>query len=112
MISLVVPVYQEAANIQAFLSDVESHIHEAHEILIVYDFPEDNTLPAIAAMQPPCANVRLVHNQLGRGVVHALHAGFQASHGDVVVVLMADRSDEPSAVPVMARLIRGGADGV
>ena len=54
MISLVVPVYNEADNIQAFLRDVENAVKDAHEILIVYDFPEDNTLPAIAALTPPC----------------------------------------------------------
>jgi glycosyltransferase involved in cell wall biosynthesis len=112
MLSLVVPVYQEAANIQAFLRDVEEHVADPHEILIVYDFPEDNTLPAIAAIQPPCLNVRLVHNTLGRGVLHALRTGFKASTGDVIVVMMADRSDDPRDVAAMARLVREGADVV
>jgi glycosyltransferase involved in cell wall biosynthesis len=112
LITLVVPVYDEAANIQAFLRDVEIQLREPHEILIVYDFPEDNTLPAIAAMHPPCLCVQLVHNTLGRGVLNALKAGFQASRGDVVVVMMADRSDEPKDVAAMARLVREGADVV
>src|SRR5438105_1076166 len=112
MISLVVPVYQEAANIQAFLRAVEDQVHEPHEILLVYDFPEDNTLPAVAAMQPPCPNVLLVHNTLGKGVLNALKAGFKASRGDVVIVMMADRSDEPRDVAAMAQRVRGGADVV
>jgi glycosyltransferase involved in cell wall biosynthesis len=112
LISLVVPVFNEAANIQLFLRDLESQVHEPHETLIVYDFPEDNTLPAIAAMQPPCPNVRLVHNTLGKGVLNALKAGFQASCGDVVIVMMADRSDEPKDVAALARLVREGADVV
>src|SRR5579884_2337730 len=106
MISLVVPVYNEADNIQAFVREVESAVNEPHEILIVYDFPEDNTLPALAALTPPCPSVRLVHNTLGRGVLNALKAGFQASKGDVLLVMMADRSDEPAAVAEMARLVR------
>ncbi len=110
MISIVVPVYQEASNIQAFLRDLEGQVQEPHEVLIVYDFPEDNTLPAIAAMQRPCPKVRLIHNTLGRGVLNALKAGFHASRGDVVVVMMADRSDEPKDVAALARLIRAGAD--
>jgi glycosyltransferase involved in cell wall biosynthesis len=112
MISLVVPVYQEAANIQEFLRGVETAVREPHEIIIVYDFPEDNTLPAIAAMEPPCPSVRLVHNALGNGVLNALKAGLRASRGDVTVVMMADRSDEPQDVAAMAALIRGGADVV
>jgi len=112
LISLIVPVYQEAENIRAFLRDVQEQVYEPHEILIVYDFPEDSTLPAIAVMEPPCPSVRLVHNQLGKGVLNALKSGFQASRGDVVVVMMADRSDDAGDVTAMARLVRQGADVV
>jgi glycosyltransferase involved in cell wall biosynthesis len=112
LISIVVPVYQEAENIHAFVRDVEELLAEPHEILIVYDFPEDNTLPALAAMNPPSRNVRPVHNTLGRGVLNALKAGFQASRGDVIVVMMADRSDEPRDVAALAACIRQGADVV
>jgi glycosyltransferase involved in cell wall biosynthesis len=112
MISLVVPVFNEAENIVPFLRDVEGSVREAHEILLVYDFPEDTTLPAVIAMEPPCLYVRLVHNTLGRGVLNALKTGFKASRGDVVIVMMADRSDEARDVEPMARLVRGGADVV
>jgi dolichol-phosphate mannosyltransferase len=91
---------------------LQAAVHERHEILIVYDFPEDTTLPVIAGMDPPCADLRLVHNTLGRGVLNALKAGFQASSGDVVIVTMADRSDEPQTVEPMARLVRSGFDVV
>ncbi|OAI51387.1 glycosyl transferase family 2 [Planctomycetaceae bacterium SCGC AG-212-F19] len=112
MISIVVPVYNEAENIQPFLTDLEAALAQPHETLIVYDFPEDSTLPAIQAMEPACPDVRLVHNTLGKGVLNALKAGFQASTGDVVVVMMADRSDEPRDVAKMAALVREGADVV
>lgn len=112
LLSVVVPVYQEAENIQPFLRNLEDHVREPHEVLIVYDFPEDATLRAVAAMRPPCQNVRLVHNTLGNGVLNALKAGFRTSRGDVIVVMMADRSDEPDDVEQMARLIREGADVV
>jgi glycosyltransferase involved in cell wall biosynthesis len=112
MISIVAPVYNEADNIVPFLRNLEAQVKEPHETLVVYDFPQDDTLPAVAAMQPPCPNVRLVHNTLGRGVLNAIKAGFQASRGDVVVVMMADRSDEPRDVTGLARLIREGADVV
>jgi glycosyltransferase involved in cell wall biosynthesis len=112
LISLVVPVFNEAANIEPFLRDVQAQVEDPHEILIVHDFPEDTTLPAIAAMQPACPGVRLIHNTLGRGVLNALKAGFQASCGDVIIVMMADRSDEPRDVAGMARLVRAGCDVV
>src|SRR5260370_29268513 len=112
LISLVVPVYNEAENIQLFLRDVETYVQEPHETLVVYDFPEDTTLPAVAAMAPPCPSLRLIHNTLGRGALNALKAGFQAAKGDVVIVMMADRSDEPRDVQPMTALLRDGADVV
>lgn len=112
MISIVAPVFNEAENIQGFLRDVESAVREEHEIILVYDFAEDTTLPAVAALDPPCPSVRLVHNTLGRGVLNALKSGFAASKGEVVLVMMADRSDEPKDVAEMARLVREGADVV
>lgn len=111
-LSIVVPVYNEQENIQPFLRDLEQHVTEPHETLVVYDFPEDKTLPAIAAMNPPEPAVKLVHNTVGRGVLNALKAGFAVSTGDVVVVTMADRSDEPWDIPAMVALVRGGADVV
>jgi glycosyltransferase involved in cell wall biosynthesis len=112
LISVVVPVYNEKDNIQPFVRDLERALWEPHEIVIVYDFPEDNTLPALAAMEPQNARMRLVRNTLGKGVLNALKAGFGAARGDVIVVMMADRSDEPADVAAMAKLVRSGADVV
>ncbi len=110
LISIVAPVYNEAGNIAAFIKGIEDSVHEPHEILIVYDFPEDDTLPAIAAMHPPAHHVRLVHNTLGKGVLNAIKAGFAASKGDVVVFMAADCADDPRDVPTMVHLVRAGAD--
>jgi glycosyltransferase involved in cell wall biosynthesis len=109
--SIVVPVYQEAENIGPFLRDLERTLNGPHEILLVYDFPEDTTLPAVAAMRP-CPGVRFVRNELGRGVLNAIKAGFRASRGDVIVVMMADRSDDSADVAEMTNLVRNGADVV
>ncbi len=112
IISIVVPVYQEADNIVPYLRDLESSVSEDYEALIVYDFPEDNTIAAVNGMSPPPRGVKLVHNTLGRGVCNAIQAGFQAAKGDVILVMMADRSDRASDVPLMAEKIRQGADVV
>src|SRR5260370_38468176 len=95
MISLVVPVYNEADNIGPFLREVEAAVHEPHEILIVYDFPEDRTLPAVAALDPPVPSVPLGQNPLGPGVLNALKARFLARHGCRPIVVVAHRSAQP-----------------
>lgn len=113
LVSVVLPVYNEGENIAECLRRIASALAgHAHEILVCYDFEEDSTLPAIAAMPDRPASVRLVRNTLGRGAPKAMRAGFQAAAGDVVVTTMADLSDPPELIPRMAVLVRAGADVV
>jgi glycosyltransferase involved in cell wall biosynthesis len=112
LVSIVAPVYNEAENIAQFVRGIEANILEPHETLIIYDFPEDNTIPVIKSMGEEAKNVRLVHNTLGKGVLNAIKAGFAASKGDVIVFMAADCADEPADVPPMVKLIREGADVV
>lgn len=110
LISVVLPVYNEAENIAPCLRQLEAALaDQPHEILVCYDFDADSTLPAIAAMPDRPAAVRLIKNDLGRGVAKALQAGFHAARGDVVVSSMADLSDPPEIIPAMAAKIRAGS---
>ncbi|MBL8863798.1 MAG: glycosyltransferase [Planctomycetes bacterium] len=112
-ISVVLPVYNEAANIQACLRGLAAALEGVeHEILVCYDFEEDSTLPAIAAMEDAPKTLRLVRNDSGRGAANALRAGFRAATGDVVVTTMADLSDPPEVIPVMAEHLRQGGYAV
>jgi hypothetical protein len=113
-ISIVLPVYNEHENIAACLRGLWSALREHdHEILVCYDFDEDTTLPAIAAMPDKPPSVRLVKNSLGRGAAFAIRAGFDAARGDVAVTTMADLCDPPEVIPRMAEKVRvDGADVV
>jgi len=106
-ISIVLPVYNEAENITTCLERLQAALHEQeYEILVCYDFAEDTTLPAIEAMDSKPSTVRLIKNDLGPGVAFAMQAGIQAATGDVIVTMMADLSDPPEVIPLMAEKIR------
>jgi glycosyltransferase involved in cell wall biosynthesis len=107
LISVVVPVYNEAENIRSCLRGLWNALKEVpHEILICYDQEGDTTLPAIEDMLDRPPTVRLVKNDLGGGVACALRAGFQAARGDVVVSFMGDLSDPAEGILAMAEKIR------
>lgn len=112
LISVVIPVYNEGENIQVCVRRLTEALSDVpHELLVCYDFDEDTTLPALAAMPDKPGTLRLVRNSIGKGVANALIAGFAAARGDVVVTSMADLSDPPSVIPLMAAKIRDeGAD--
>jgi glycosyltransferase involved in cell wall biosynthesis len=82
------------------------------EILVVYDYAGDPTVPVVEALLEELPEVRLHHNDLGRGVLNALRAGFAEARAPFVVVTMADLSDDARDINRMYELARGGADVV
>jgi glycosyltransferase involved in cell wall biosynthesis len=112
--SVVVPVYNEGKNIAAYCREALSDFPPNYELLICYDFDGDDTLPALAALPPheKPAIVRPVLNTLGRGVRYAIEAGMRAAQAPVVVVSMADLSDDFRKVNEMVERAERGADVV
>lgn len=109
LVSLVIPVFNEAENILHVLGAVKANIEADHETLMVYDFEEDTTLPPAREFAQEYQQLRLVRNTLGPGALNALKTGLGESRGDVVVVTMADLSDDVTQIDEMADRIRKGA---
>ena len=109
--SVVVPVFHEAENIGPFCRAVREAFPPSYELLVCYDMEEDRTLPALAALpaEEKPALVRLVRNDLGRGVRYAIEAGMRAARAPVVIVTMADLSDDYRIVEDMVSRAEAGA---
>jgi len=111
-LSVVVPVFKEGESIVPVMRALDTAISAPHEIVIVYDFDEDPTVPVIARLHAESPVIRGLRNDLGRGVLNAMKAGIAASTGSYVLISMADGSDEPHVVDPMVALARDGADVV
>ena len=109
-LSVVMPVYNEADNIRPVLESFASTVRTPHEIVVVYDFDEDTTVPVVRALMATMPTVRLHKNELGRGVLNAMKTGMEAARAPLVLVSMADGSDELRDVDRMVALARTGAD--
>jgi dolichol-phosphate mannosyltransferase len=105
-VDFVMPVYNEGANIGRALGEIDRHVHLGKRVLIVYDSDEDDTLPVVQELAPCYPWVQLVRNQRGRGVLNAIRAGIDAATAQVVIITMADLSDDLEVVSEMVRLIR------
>jgi len=110
--SVVVPVFNEADNIGQYCLKARDTLPPDYELLICYDFDSDDTLGALAAISPQAKPpiVRLVKNSLGKGVRYAIEAGMKAAKAPVVLVMMADLSDDfPKAREMVARAEAGAS---
>jgi glycosyltransferase involved in cell wall biosynthesis len=112
--SVVVPVFNEAAIIGEYCHRARTELPPGYELLICYDFAGDTTLPAIDALPADAkpAKIRFVLNTLGKGVRYAIDAGMRAALAPVVVVMMADVSDDFAQVGNMVKRAEDGADVV
>jgi len=111
-LSVVMPVFKEGSSVEPVLRAFTEAVRTPHEILVVYDFDEDPTVPVITRLAAELPAIRGLRNDLGRGVLNAMKAGIAASTGEHVLITMADGSDEPHIVDSMVALARGGADVV
>ena len=112
VLSIVMPVFKEGEAVEPVLRALTAGVSTPHEIIVVYDFDEDPTVPVIDRLRAELPAVRGLRNDLGRGVLNAMKAGMDATAGAYVLISMADGSDEPHVVDPMVALARDGADVV
>ena len=108
-LGIVIPVYNEGANIGKTLASTQEKIKTPYRIYIVYDFDEDNTLPVAEKFREKGVAVKFVKNPV-RGVVNAIKTGLRKAEEDYLLVTMADMSDDYSVVDAMCALMQEGYD--
>jgi glycosyltransferase involved in cell wall biosynthesis len=108
-LSVVIPVYNEGAAITGWLDRVFAEVRDSTEVLAVFDSPEDTTAPFLSEYAIREPRLRPVLNTYGRGPARAIRFGIDQSEADITVVSMADGSDQPEQIEMLADLIRQGA---
>lgn len=111
-ISCVVPAYNEAAHLSAFLLDLRRTLEglcATYEIIVINDGSTDGTE---AAMAPHLgeAGIRYLGMARNFGKEAALTAGIEHARGDAVILMDADYQHPLEMLPEMVRLWRDGYD--
>jgi dolichol-phosphate mannosyltransferase len=107
-VSIVIPVYNEGDAIVGCLDLLVEAVTLPCEILVVYDSLDDSTRPYAEKYARDEPRVVPTLNTLGRGPANAIRAGIAAASAPVVVVTMADGSDDPTQVDQLTRLVERG----
>jgi len=109
-ITVIIPVFNEGENISLMITGLEKQVKVRHEVLVVYDFDKDNTIPIVRHLQRRYSNLKLVKNQFEQGVLQAVKTGFSRAQGKVIVVMPADLTDDPNVINDMYAKLRNGYD--
>ncbi len=114
-LSLVVPCYNEADNIdalQARLSSVLDRTGCSWEIVYVNDGSRDLTLTRLEALHLRDSRVGVLNLSRNFGKEIAMTAGLEHARGAAVVVIDADLQDPPELIPALVAGWREGFDVV
>ena len=111
-LAIILPVYNEGERVEPVLRALSAQVRTRHELVVVYDFDGDSTVPVVTRLAGEIPGLRGLRNDLGRGVLNAMKAGIAGTSAPYVLISMADGSDEPQVVDPMVGLARSGADVV
>lgn len=109
-LSILMPVRNEGLNIGIMLKILKSMVDVPHEVLIVYDDPEDDCVGIVNGLMAQYPSLRPIHNNAGRGVANAIKAGVGASEGEYILLFAVDEAGPVLAIEDMIKLMDEGCD--
>ena len=115
-VSVVVPARNERESIGICLDNLRRIVRDTHhipyEILVVDDGSNDGTRQVVREQMSRDPDIRLVERTPPSGFGRAVREGLALVSGDIVVICMADGSDDPEDLVRYVRKIEEGCDCV
>lgn len=109
-LSVVVPVFNEAGNIENLYQQIKGALErlpKTHEIILINDGSTDGSDVLLDALcEDPC--VKVIHFRRNFGQSAAMMAGFDHAKGEVVISLDADLQNDPADIPLILNKLDEG----
>lgn len=115
MLSVVIPVYNEAENLKLLhpkLMQVLDKLNKEYELIYVDDSSIDNSYDLLQSFAQANHKVKLIRLAKNFGQTLAIQAGIDHSAGDVLIIMDADLQNEPADIPKLLQKIDEGYDVV
>lgn len=113
-ISIIIPLLNEEESLTElhdWIVRVMQSNHFLYEILFIDDGSSDGSWDIISKLGKSNTNVKGIRFLKNFGKSQALHAGFKAAQGEVVITMDADLQDNPEEIPELYEMIqKGGFD--
>ena len=116
-LSIVIPAYEEADNIEEILRRVDAQDLSAlgldKEIVVCDDGSPDQTAALVEAFEPRSSTLVLVRHPVNRGKGAAIRTALASTTGDIVLIQDADLEYDVGDYPaLLGPIVRGEADVV
>jgi glycosyltransferase involved in cell wall biosynthesis len=111
MLSIVVPLYREEANVAPLVEKLEEvckSLGHPYELIIVDDGSDDGTAQALENLKAAHPNLKPVYHRRNYGQSAALTAGFDAAQGEWIATMDGDLQNDPADIPAMLKMVENG----
>ncbi len=108
-ISVIIPLLNEAESLPELTAWIERVMQAnrfSYEIIMIDDGSWDDSWQVIENIVKKNPSVRGIKFRRNYGKSAALHCGFQAATGEVVITMDADLQDSPEEIPELYRMIK------
>ncbi len=112
-ISIVIPIFNEAPNLQPLVEgvcDVMRTMGRRFELILVDDGSTDDTRKVLDAIRPENPQMRVVILRRNFGQGAAMTAGFDHARGEIVVTMDGDLQSDPANIPHLIAKLEEGYD--
>jgi len=112
-ISMVLPVYNEAGNLRAFIPELSAALQalgRSYEIIAVDDGSKDDSLKVLRELKGDEPNLRIISFRRNFGQTAAFAAGFDLSRGQYVITMDADGQNDPADISRLLDVMDEGYD--
>ena len=114
LISIIVPVFNEAGTIRAVIERLLTiDLPAPREIIVINDGSNDDTRAVLKSLDGTSPWLTVLHADRNRGKGHAVRMGIDRSKGTVIAIQDADLELDPAQIAdLVAPILRGEADVV
>ncbi|MBC8173612.1 MAG: glycosyltransferase family 2 protein [Chitinophagales bacterium] len=107
-ISVVIPAYNEDESLPEladWIHRVMTQHHFSYELIFVDDGSKDKSWDIITGLHKKNSVIKGIRFRRNYGKSAALHSGFAAAQGDVIITMDADMQDSPDEIPALYKMI-------
>ena len=110
--SVVVPVRNEAGNIEPLIAEIRAQMaaNKPYEIVYVDDGSDDETPGTLRRLASVCPELRVIRHRAPAGQSAAIMTGVQAAGAPVIITLDGDGQNDPADIPNLLGVFRDADD--
>jgi glycosyltransferase involved in cell wall biosynthesis len=114
-VSIVIPVYNEAENLEPLMAEIKSAVDAIgckYEVIFVDDKSTDDSLTVMRRLKAKHAEIVIVRHKENCGESAAQASGFQCAGGKVIITMDGDGQNDPADIPLFLATLTDDVDCV